>query len=199
MLHLTQVELDPATVAMLNYFDCIDTIDLIQEFVIRAYHFHNDHSVPPKLDPFPFSLVDSNIPLLQSSRLEQDYLNFQMYPEPQAIGANTQIYAMHSSLILTSPEVVSENIINFIEIDESAKSNRSRNKTKFFAIPSSTEMINILDKVFAMTSTNQISLLGQFNSFRMSARFIKNYRSIYHDQPSVSELMNIYLGFLINA
>jgi hypothetical protein len=201
----TSIEYDPATVAVLDYYDCLtfDAIGTIHEFIIRAYNWHQDYRIRDTFTPFTYGVEN------ETRMLEQDYLNSKMSPNPADLGYNRTIYSHYrasldkynvdivlpETLLPNQVELVNDLSLFYLGDQKTQKSNLSK-KTKFVQIPSNPRFIEIYNEVFSGLSTNPISLLGKFQSIRVAASIYNSFNSRYH-QASVERMMDAYHGALL--
>ncbi len=204
-----QIDYDPATIAVVNYYDCLslESLETLQEFIIRAHNWHNDYNITACFNPFVFGLPN------ETSKLEQEFLNSIMSSKIEDIGYNTQVYRQYRKSLENTIYHSSENInysvefpieiqiINFMRkdntlIENPIKTNLSK-KTKFISFPSNPDFAVIYEGIFNQLSTNPISLLGKFQSMRIASSIFNSFRSLYKQSATVDQMMNAYHGALL--
>jgi hypothetical protein len=201
----TTIAYDPATIAVLDYYDCLnpDALGCIHEFIIRAYNWHHDYRIQSTFTPYAFGLPN------ESRQLEQQFLNSKMSNNPHHLGYNRTIYSHYRATLdkydvnIVLPETLDpyqaelvDDLSNFYLGETNiTKSNRSI-KSKFLEIPSNPRFVEIYNNVFENLSTNPISLLGKFQSIRIAASIYHSFSSRYN-QASVERMMDAYHGAVL--
>lgn len=193
------IEFDAATAALLNSQQCFDvnSIGQIQEFIIRAYNWHNERQSSVLFKPLETTYTfDFQMPMVEALKLEQNFLNSCMKYDFRYLPENTKVYIEYDMIKNSYPEQVNELLEIYVE-EQHPKTNKSV-KPKFFSLPSNEQFQKIYNDVFHLNSTNQITLMGQFGAIRLVSKLIRKYREIYRADPSTDQLMDVYLGTLIS-